>query len=246
MYSLKSSGFGLAGHPLWNSNLTAGLMTVRAKARSRPKERYERRRLEVLHAAARTFNIRGFHVATLDDVADELGVTKPAIYYYAKSKDELLSACAQMALEALEAALRNSRTPDPGPPERVRRFFAFYAETICEDFGRCLVLTEPRDLAPASRKTNIAARRALNRGVREIIREGIAVGIFRPCDDLALASAMFDAINGLAKWFDPKGATPLPKMVQEYLDIFLYGVTEKPTGSSRRARQLPKQRASKV
>jgi AcrR family transcriptional regulator len=206
-------------------------MAARTKAKSRPNERYEQRRLEVLRAAARTFNNRGFHVATLDDVADELGVTKPAIYYYAKSKDELLSACAQMALEVLEAALDNSATPDPSPAERLRRFFAFYAETICQDFGRCLVLTEPRDLAPASRKTNIAARRALNQGVREIIREGIAAGVFRPCDDLALASALFDAFNGLAKWFNPKGATPLPKMVEQYLDVFLHGVTTASTAA---------------
>jgi AcrR family transcriptional regulator len=206
-------------------------MAARAKAKSRPNVRYELRRLEVLRAAAKTFNIRGFHVATLDDVADELGVTKPAIYYYARSKDELLSACAQMALEVLEAALDNSATPDPGPVERLRRFFAFYAETICEDFGRCLVLTEPRDLAPASRKTNIAARRALNQGVRDIIREGVAAGAFRPCDDLALASALFDAFNGLAKWFNPKGPTPLAKMVEHYLDIFLYGTTTATTKS---------------
>jgi AcrR family transcriptional regulator len=180
-----------------------------------------------------TFNIRGFHVATLDDVAEELGVTKPAIYYYARSKDELLSACAQMALEVLEAALDNTAMPSAGPVERLRRFFAFYAQTICEDFGRCLVLTEPRDLAPASRKTNIAARRALNRGVRDIIREGVEAGVFRPCDDLALASALFDAFNGLARWFDPKGSTPLPKMTEQYLDIFLYGVTTAPKSIKR-------------
>jgi AcrR family transcriptional regulator len=197
-------------------------LAARAKAKLPPNLRYEQRRLEVLRAAAKTFNIRGFHVATLDHVAAELGITKPAIYYYAKSKDELVSACAQMAMETLEPALAATFGLDPA--ERLRRFFAFYAETICGDFGRCLVLTEPRDLSPASRKPNIAARRALNRSIREIIREGVSEGAFRPCDDLALANAMFDAVNGLAKWFNPKGPTPLRKMVEQYLDIFLHGV----------------------
>ncbi len=202
-----------------------GIMAARAKAKSRPNQRYEQRRLEVLRAAARTFSIRGFHLATLDDVAEELGVTKPALYYYARSKDELLMACIQMALEVLGAALDKSAAPQSGPVERLRRFFTVYAETICEDFGRCLILTEPRDLSPASRKINITARRALSQGVRDIVREGIEAGVIRPCDDLALVSALFDAFNGLTKWLNLKGPTPLAKMTEQYLDIFLYGVT---------------------
>jgi AcrR family transcriptional regulator len=197
-------------------------MPVRARAKAQPSARYEQRRLEVLRAAARTFNRRGFHTATLDDVADELGVTKPAIYYYAKSKDELLLACAQMAAEALELALTS--TTDLPPAERLRRFFARYAEIICQDFGRCLVMTEPSHLAPKVRKSNIAARRVVNLGVRDIIRAGMADGTYRACDDLAIASAMFDAFNGLAKWFNPKGSTSLANMVDRYLDIFLNGI----------------------
>jgi len=181
--------------------------------------------LEVLRAAARIFNRRGFHAATLDDVADHLGVTKPAIYYYAKSKDELLSACAQMALEDLEQAL--AATKELPAAERLRRFFARYAEIICADFGRCLVMIEPRHLAPKLRKINVDGRRELNRGLRDIIRQGIADGTYRPCDDLAVASAMFDAFNGLAKWFNPKGPTPLPGMVERYFDIFLDGIASK-------------------
>ena len=199
-------------------------MAVKARVRAEPSARYEQRRLEVLRAAAKTFNRLGFHIATLDDVADELGVTKPAIYYYAKSKDELLAACGQLAIVALEAALDKTGAPSQSAAQRLRQFFALYADIICGDFGRCLVLTEPRDLAPKSRKINIAGRRALNLAVRGIIREGIAEGVFRPCDDRALANALFDAFNGLAKWFNPKGASSLAVIVEQYLAIFLHGV----------------------
>jgi AcrR family transcriptional regulator len=203
-------------------------MALRAKARTEPSARYEQRRLEVLRAAAKTFNRKGFHIATLDDVADELGVTKPALYYYSKSKDELLAACGQLAIESLEAALDKPAAPVLSAEQRLRRFFALYADIICGDFGRCLVLTEPRDLAPESRKINIAGRRALNLAVREIIREGIAEGALRPCDDRTLAIALFDAFNGLAKWFNPKGPAPLAAIVEQYIVIFLEGVARPP------------------
>jgi TetR/AcrR family transcriptional regulator, cholesterol catabolism regulator len=207
-------------------------MAARPRAKAQPSARYEQRRLELLRAAARTFNRRGFHSATLDDVADELGVTKPAIYYYAKNKDELLSACADIALAALELAL--AATTALPPAERLHRFFSRYAEVICEDFGRCLVMTEPRDLAPPARKSNIAARRALNLGVRDIIRAGVADGSYRPCNELALASALFDSFNGLAKWFKPKGAMPLAQMVEIYMAIFESGMKSPLTAATTR------------
>jgi AcrR family transcriptional regulator len=195
----------------------------------RPKQKsqtlkYDQRRQEVLLAAARTFNRLGFHIATLDDVAEELGVTKPAIYYYARSKDELLFACGQMALDAFGGALDTTLSKDLTGRERLVKFFRLYAEIICEEFGRCLVLTEPRDLAPESRRKNVAGRRELNLAVREIIRDGIKDGSLRPCDDRALAIAMFDAFNGIGRWFNAKGASSLDAILDQYVSIFLDGV----------------------
>lgn len=199
-------------------------MAARSTAEAGPSPKYEQRRLEVLRAAARTFNRLGFHIATLDDVAQELGVTKPALYYYAKSKDELLSACGQLAIEALESALRESAELEMNAVDRLCRFFALYAKIISQDFGRCLVLTETRDLAPTSRKRSIAGRRSLNLAVRGIIRDGIRSGSIRQLDERALSIAMFDTFNGLARWFDKRGASPLTAIVDQYLAVFLNGI----------------------
>lgn len=199
------------------------------KAKAGANHKYEQRQLEVFRAAARTFNRLGFHIATLDDVADDLGVTKPALYYYARSKDELLSACAQMAFDALEGALDKLAKPDLNGLDRLCQFFRLYAGIICEDFGRCLVATEPRDLAPKSRKVNVEGRRALILAVREIIKDGIKDGSIRQCDDRALAISLFDAFNGLARWYDVKGPSPLSTIVDQYLGIFLNGIARKRT-----------------
>ncbi len=202
-------------------------MAGRPKAKVETSAKYEQRRLDVLRAAARTFNRLGFHIATLDDVADELGVTKPALYYYARSKDEILFACGQMALEAFSAALDKSLSQEMNGLERLTKFFRLYAEIICEDFGRCLVLTEPRDLASKSRHKNVSGRREMNYAIREIIRDGIRDGSIRPCDERALAIAMFDAFNGLGRWFNERGPSSLSAVVDQYLAIFLNGVAVK-------------------
>jgi AcrR family transcriptional regulator len=202
-------------------------MAGRSTAHAGPSPKYEQRRLEVLRAAARTFNRLGFHIATLDDVAADLGVTKPALYYYAKSKDELLSACGQLAIEALEGALEESAELELNAAERLSRFFVLYAEIICGDFGRCLALTEPRDLAPRSRKASLAGRRSLNRAVRDLIRDGIRDGSIRPLDERALSMALFDAFNGLARWYDKRGAMPLSAIVEQHLSVFLNGISSR-------------------
>jgi AcrR family transcriptional regulator len=208
-------------------------MAGKPNPKQQTSARYDQRRQEVLVAAARTFNRMGFHIATLDDVAAELGVTKPALYYYAKSKDELLFACGQMALDALDGALDKSDGTDLNGLQRLSRFFRLYAEIICEDFGRCLVLTEPRDLATRSRKANVSGRRALNLAVRDIIKDGIKDGSIKPCDERTLAIAMFDAFNGLGRWFDAKGDLSLATVVDQYLGIFAAGIAA--TGSKSNA-----------
>ena len=62
------------------------------------------KRQAVLSTAAQMFNERGFHATSLDDVAARLGVSKPTLYYYVRSKDQILLECVQQGLEmTLEA-----------------------------------------------------------------------------------------------------------------------------------------------
>jgi AcrR family transcriptional regulator len=199
-------------------------MAGRGKLKAAPGPRYEQRKLEVLRGAARTFNRLGYHAATLEHVAEELGVTKPALYYYARSKDELLFTCGQMAAEALRDVLDDADHTDLSGLDRLVRFFRIYAEVICQDFGRCLVLTEPRDLAPPLRQEHVSGRRALNLAVRAMIGDGIGDGSIRPCDTRAVAIALFDAFNGLGRWYDAEGAASLQAIVDQYLAFALHGI----------------------
>ena len=199
-------------------------MAGKPSAKQQTSAKYDQRRREVLRAAARTFNRLGFHIATLDDVAEELGVTKPALYYYAKSKDEILFACGQLALESFSSALDKSLANELSGRERLIKFFRLYTEIICEDFGRCLVFTQPRDLAPKSRRLNIIGRRDLNNSVRDMIRDGIKDGSLRQVDDRALSIAMFDAFNGIGRWYNEKGSSDLHSILDQYFSIFLQGI----------------------
>jgi AcrR family transcriptional regulator len=69
-------------------------MTTSSPRSTGPRASTARRELvenEIYENAIRLFAERGFAGTSLQDIADALGITRPALYYYVKSKDELLA-----------------------------------------------------------------------------------------------------------------------------------------------------------
>ena len=65
----------------------------------------EVKRNAVLQTAAQLFNERGFHATSLDDIAERLNVTKPTLYYYVESKDQILLECVRTALDLMRSGI---------------------------------------------------------------------------------------------------------------------------------------------
>src|SRR4029077_9835129 len=77
-------------------------------SRERLRDR-ELKRGAVIRAAAREFNRKGYHNTSLDDIAAALEVTKPTVYYYVTSKEQLLFECFVAGVEQIRAAFREAR-----------------------------------------------------------------------------------------------------------------------------------------
>ena len=88
-----------------------------------PERRRQQTREHLLAAAAEVFGERGFHGASLDEVAAVAGFTKGAVYSNFKNKEDLFLALFKAnydrEMDALRAALRNSEVP---PEARIREF----------------------------------------------------------------------------------------------------------------------------
>jgi len=86
-------------------------------------------RARILDTALGLFGERGFEGTTLQQIADLLGVTKAALYYHFKSKDDLLEALVAPAITSLEDLIaRHEASPDT--PARRRRFIEDYIDTV--------------------------------------------------------------------------------------------------------------------
>ena len=171
-------------------------------------DRDERRRLKrqaILDQSARLFYERGYHETTLEDIADALAVTKPTLYYYVRSKEDILVQILSDALEFARAtfeAVHRERRDGLG---RLRIFARRYVEEMTKPHGRCLLTMRATPLAAKTRAQLNASFRKMDALARDLINEGIADGSIAPCDVRMAAFALFGAINTVPFWFHDKG-----------------------------------------
>lgn len=178
------------------------------------EHKQEMRRLTLVRAAGRAFGRKGFHKTTLDEIAAELSVTKPMLYRYVKSKQEILYECHRMAIsmaeEAYEAAMVSGRTP----LERIHRFTEDYVARITSTLGSCVVLTEFFSMTGED-TTRIQTRRArLDGHLRTLVAEAIDAGEIAPCDPKMAVFFFMGAINGISRWFMADGSLEGPEIAR--------------------------------
>jgi len=193
------------------------------KPADRQKER-EVKRDAVLRAAARAFNENGFHKTSLDDVAERLNVTKPTIYYYVKSKDQILFECVRIGLEMLEDASTQIEGTNATGLSKLIALWRVYVQIVTEDFGRCLILVGEDPLPACTRKELRALKGRIDKRFRSVIAEGIEDGSIRPCDPKMAAFAAAGALSWIARWYDPRGPLSPQELADQMIDLLVHGV----------------------
>ena len=169
-------------------------------------ERRRLKRLAILETAARAFGERGFHETTLDDLASALAVTKPTLYYYVRSKDDILAQILEDALAAAQAMFDAAHRERADGLGRLKLFCGLYVEAMTHPAGRCLLTMRSTPLGRATRARLNAGFRRMDALVRELVREGIADGSIAPCDVRMTTFALFGAINTVPFWYREGGS----------------------------------------
>ena len=200
--------------------------------RERVRERAVKRDA-VIRAAARAFNARGYHNTSLDDIATALEVTKPTIYYYVTSKEQLLFQCFLAGLEQIRTAFSDTEFTGLPARDRLNAVLRHYARAIASDFGWCMVRAEEQDLSPVMSRHIKSLKSEIDQGIRALIREGIEDGSIRECDPKMTAFALAGALNWIAHWFREDQSLSAADVAETFVTIFEMGL--KPRDATRRA-----------
>nr|WP_255468758.1 TetR/AcrR family transcriptional regulator [Reyranella sp. CPCC 100927] len=204
---------------------------------SRRRARDEKREA-VLRTAVQLFLELGYHRATLNEVAERLNITKPALYNYFRGKDEILFECWALGQERVDEVIAAINAGGGSGLDKLRHLIRAYAAQMATDFGASLVRFDVRDLNAEHRAIVLAAKRSIDRTFRRYIADGIADSSITPCDPKMTAFAIAGALNWIGHWYERGGALS----PQAIADEFSIRLTEGIVGTAarkRRARRAP-------
>ncbi|WP_437113632.1 TetR/AcrR family transcriptional regulator [Streptomyces roseoverticillatus] len=182
------------------------MFVVTAAAQTRPKRMpREVRERQMLDAAVAVFARRGYRAASMDEIAELAGASKPLVYLYLNSKEDLFSACIRREAEALIAAVRAA--VDPGAPADRRLWNGlrgFFAHTAAHPDGWAVLHCQARTHGEPFALEVGALRQQLVDVVTQLITETAADGGCTaplPETEVAgLAHALVGAAESLAGW----------------------------------------------
>lgn len=190
----------------------------------RPLPRSARRRVEILKSAATAFRRRGYHGASVDEIASALNMTKGNLYYYFKNKEEILYACHDYSLGLVLTQLKEVEGSSWSPDKKLHALISGFVHLFIDVLPGTVWTLDLEALSPTLLKKIIAKRDRFDRGVRRILKQGMDSGIFGPGDPKLLTFAMMGAINWIPRWFDPAGAAKSDEIARAFADYLVSGL----------------------
>ncbi len=192
-----------------------------AVARARQREA---KRQAVLHTAAQLFNQRGFHATSLDDIAERLHVSKPTLYYYVKSKDDILLECVRSALVMMHEGIEAVRLGGGRALDQLIACMRIYAGIVTEEFGKCLILIG-EDPLPAPQKKELRQLKAgIDGQFRRLIAAGIEEGSITACDPKIAGFILGGALSWIGRWYRDDGALSPDEIIDQAVALLMGGV----------------------
>lgn len=185
-------------------------------------------RIEILKSAAAAFRKLGYHGATVEQIAAALRMKKGNLYYYFRNKEEILFACHEYSHDRLQELLDEVVRSTAPPDAKLRRLIVSAVRVILDELHGTALLLDLEALSPAHLKSIIVRRDRFDRGMRMILEEGIATGVFAPGDPKLVAFAMLGALNWIARWFNPAGPASSEQIATRFADYLIAGL--RPTG----------------
>ena len=187
------------------------------------------KREAVLHTAVRMFLERSYAHTSMNDVATQLNITKPALYHYFRNKEEILVEIYRLGTDLIDEMLDAIETDEKSGLDKVADFLAAYIRIISGDFGRAVIRLDDGELSKAARKVIRARKREIDHRLRAIIEGGIADGSIAPCDAKIAGFILAGAVHWMASWYEPGGPMDVTTITQQYVQLLSTGLSAEKT-----------------
>ncbi len=198
---------------------------------------------KILDAAAALFLKRGFEAATLRAISARAGVNLGAIYYYFKSKDQILVEILERGAASITEAVYQSIGPrlDSEPADAlIRDAIRLHVRAQLVQGSYSLAsMRAAEEATPRVRRQLAPIQDRYKEFWRDLLQRAQKQGFLRPDGDIEMTRAMLlSSLNSIVKWYDPKRSSEaeMEKVTNAYAGLLLDGLLAGPRGRQQQAK----------
>ena len=182
---------------------------------------------EIIAAAAKVFQTKGYHAATVQDIADAVGILKGSLYHHVKSKEDLLYLIVKEPIARMYERMAEIAASDLPAAEKLRRAILAHLEAFDRHYPHLFVyLHEREEMKRRFREQFKLSPKQYERCWQQILREGVKSGEFRPDLDVPVVSyGLLGMLNWLYKWYDPNGRLGPREIAAQFSSMALAGLS---------------------
>ena len=186
------------------------------------------RMAEILNSAAKFFYTKGYHATSIEDVARDVGMLKGSLYYYIKSKEdllyELLLDVMQQGKQGVDEALENVKDP----VERLEKGIEKHIEHIIRQQVRVGLFLHEFDSLSGRRKQRVQeVIKDYQKIFTGIVKQGQASGAFIAGDPDMLVNAVLGMCNWIYRWYHPDTSPKLETVKKTFVDLIMGGIMKR-------------------
>ncbi len=180
---------------------------------------------DILDTAAQVFRRKGFHGASMSDIASALDVQKASLYHHVTSKQEILLALLDRALIMLTDHIATISAQPVPTDQKLRQMIRGYLSALSENADLTAVLLfEHRSLDKKTHTRHVPQRDKFEGLWRDVFNEGVQTKVFN-CKDTGMAvRALMGVMNWTLTWYHPDGGKTIEQVADEYADLMLKGL----------------------
>ena len=183
---------------------------------------------QILEAAAQIIRQKGYHAASMQDIADAVNLQKASLYHHFSSKQEILLALLDQALDLLIERVSTVLDKDIPVDEKLREAMRVYLGSLDEHAALAAVLLlEHRSLESEYHDRHIPRRDRFERLWRDLIQEGIEEGVFNDTNPAMTARALLGVMNWTITWYYPEGSSSIGQISDLFSALCLDGLRKR-------------------
>jgi len=188
--------------------------------------RFQLQKARMLKAAAECFNQKGYSGTSLRNVADVLGLTDAALYYYVRNKEELVYLCYVRAADLGREALDKATAEGQNGMDVMLLYLRYHIEMMVGERGPIAIMSEIPSLKPVHREEVLELSRQHSLNFEAVLQAGIEDRSIVECNVRMTGNAIMGSINWIPKWYhgDPAQGRML---VAEFPEILARGLAGK-------------------